>query len=37
VDFMKKKDVVDYLTKPVDKAKLIAAVEKAAQGRKLFE
>ena len=37
VDFMKKKDVVDYLTKPVEKDKLIAAVEQAAQGRKLFE
>lgn len=36
VDFMKKKDVVDYLVKPVEKAKLIAAVEQAAQGRKLF-
>jgi FixJ family two-component response regulator len=36
VDFMKKKDVVDYLTKPVEKAKLIAAVEQATQGRKLF-
>jgi DNA-binding NtrC family response regulator len=36
VDFMKKKDVVDYLTKPVDKDKLIAVVEQAAQGRKLF-
>ena len=36
VDFMKKEDVVDYLTKPVDKAKLIAAVEKAASARKLF-
>ena len=36
VDFMKKEDVVDYLTKPVDKDKLIAAVEKAAQSRKLF-
>ena len=36
VDFMKKKDVVEYLTKPVEKAKLIAAVEQAAQGRKLF-
>jgi len=36
VDFMKKKDVVDYLIKPVEKAKLIAAVEQAAQGRKLF-
>ena len=37
VDFMKKKDVVDFLTKPVEKARLIAAVEQAAQGRKLFE
>lgn len=37
VDFMKKKDVVDYLTKPVEKDRLIAAVEQAAQGRKLFE
>ena len=37
VNFMKKQDVVDYLTKPVDKAKLIAAVEQAAQGRKIFE
>jgi len=37
VDFMKKKDVVDYLIKPVDKDKLIAVVEQAAQGRKLFE
>jgi len=36
VDFMKKKDVVDYLIKPVDKDKLIAVVEQAAQGRKLF-
>ena len=36
VDFMKKEDVMDYLTKPVDKDKLIAAVEKAAQTRKLF-
>lgn len=36
VDFMKKKDVVDYLIKPVEKAKLIAAVEQAAQDRKLF-
>ena len=36
VDFMKKKDVVDYLIKPVEKEKLIAAVEQAAQGRKLF-
>ncbi|MDH3672826.1 MAG: response regulator [Gammaproteobacteria bacterium] len=37
VDFMKKKDVVDYLTKPVEKERLIAAVENAAKGRKLFE
>ena len=37
VDFMKHKDVVDFLTKPVEKDKLIAAVEQAAQGRKLFE
>lgn len=37
VDFMKKRDVVDYLTKPVDKDKLIATVEKAAKGRKLFD
>lgn len=37
VDFMKKSDVVDYLTKPVEKAKLVEAVERAAQGRKLFE
>jgi two-component system chemotaxis response regulator CheY len=37
VDFMKKKDVVDYLTKPVEKHKLIAAVEQAARDRKLFE
>jgi DNA-binding NtrC family response regulator len=36
VDFMKKKDVVDYLIKPVEKDKLVAAVEQAAQGRKLF-
>jgi len=36
VDFMKKKDVVDYLIKPVEKDKLIAAVEQAAKGRKLF-
>ena len=36
VDFMKKDDVMDYLTKPVDKDKLIEAVEKAAQTRKLF-
>lgn len=37
VDFMRKKDVVDYLVKPVEKDKLIVAVEQAAQGRKLFE
>jgi len=37
VDFMKKKDVVEFLTKPVEKDKLIAAVEQAASGRKLFE
>ena len=37
VDFMKKEDVMDYLTKPVDKDKLIAAVEKAARTRKLFD
>jgi DNA-binding NtrC family response regulator len=37
VDFMKKKDVVDFLTKPVDRQKLVATVERAAQGRKLFE
>lgn len=37
VDFMKKKDVVEFLTKPVEKEKLIAAVEQAASGRKLFE
>jgi len=36
VDFMKKKDVVDYLIKPVEKNKLIATVEQAAQSRKLF-
>ena len=36
VDFMKKTGVVDYLTKPVEKDKLIAAVEQAAQGRRLF-
>jgi FixJ family two-component response regulator len=34
---MKKQDVVDYLTKPVEKQKLVATVEKAAQERKLFE
>ena len=37
VDFMKKKDVVDYLVKPVEKARLVAAVETAARSRKLFE
>jgi len=37
VDFMKKKDVVEFLAKPVEKEKLIAAVEQAASGRKLFE
>jgi len=37
VDFMKKKDVVEFLTKPVERDKLIAAVEQAASGRKLFE
>ena len=37
VDFMKKEDVVDYLTKPVDKARLIVAVEKAARTRRLFD
>lgn len=37
VDFMKKQDVTDFLTKPVEKDKLIAAVEKAASERKLFE
>ena len=36
VDFMKKQDVMDYLTKPVEKDKLIAAVEKAAQNRRMF-
>ena len=36
VDFMKQQDVVDYLTKPVEKDKLIAAVEKAAQERRMF-
>lgn len=35
-DFMKKTDVVEYLIKPVEKDKLIAAVEQAAQDRKLF-
>jgi len=37
VNFMKKKDVVEFLTKPVEKDQLIAAVEQAASGRKLFE
>ncbi len=37
VDFMKKQDVVDFLTKPVEKDRLIETVERAAQGRKLFE
>ena len=37
VDFMKKQDVVDYLTKPVEKDKLVATVENAAQRRKMFE
>ena len=37
VDFMKKKDVVEFLTKPVEKDKLITAVEQAASERKLFE
>ena len=37
VDFMKKKDVVEFLTKPVEKEKLIEAVEQAASERKLFE
>ena len=36
VDFMKKQGVVDYLTKPVEKDKLIAVVERAVQGRRLF-
>jgi len=36
VDFMKKQDVTDYLTKPVAKDKLIAAVDKAAQERRMF-
>ena len=36
VDFMKKKGVVDYLIKPVEKGKLIAVVERAAQERRLF-
>jgi DNA-binding NtrC family response regulator len=36
VDFMKKKGVVDYLIKPVEKEKLTAVVERAAQERRLF-
>lgn len=36
VSFMKKQDVTDYLTKPVEKQKLIDAVEKAAGQRKVF-
>ena len=36
VDFMKKQDVMDYLTKPVDKDKLLAAIDKAAQERRMF-
>ena len=36
VDFMKQQDVKDYLTKPVEKEKLIAAVDKAVQERKVF-
>ena len=36
VDFMKKQDVKDYLQKPVEKEKLIDAVDKAAQQRKVF-
>ena len=36
VNFMKKQDVMDYLTKPVEKQKLIAAVEKAAGERRVF-
>lgn len=36
VNFMKKQDVTDYLTKPVEKQKLIAAVEKAAGERRVF-
>ena len=36
VDFMKKQDVTDYLTKPVEKGKLVAAIDKAAQERKVF-
>lgn len=36
VDFMKKKGVIDYLIKPVEKAKLVAVVERAAQERRLF-
>jgi len=37
VDFMKQQDVVEFLTKPVGKDELVAAVEQAAQGRKLFD
>ena len=36
VDFMKQ-GVVDYLVKPVEKDKLIAAVEKAAKMRKFYD
>ena len=36
VDFMKKQDVMAYLTKPVEKGKLVAAIEKAAQERRMF-
>jgi len=36
VDFMKE-GVVEYLVKPVDKEKLVEAVEKAAHRRKIFE
>lgn len=36
VDFMKKQDVIDYLVKPVEKDKLVATVEQAAQSRKIF-
>lgn len=36
VNFMKKQDVTDYLTKPVEKQKLIDAVEKAAGERRVF-
>jgi len=36
VDFMKE-GVADYLVKPVEKEKLIEAVEKAAHQRKIFE